>query len=700
MKTHTRKTSFTLAALLPVLLMGTSAAQAQDEANEPAIYKCRQCVSYTGWRGTLDLGFGKVNDPSLRYADYRGLDEEGTDPIIDGDIHFRNLAGWYFDLYAKDSLLDSRQIDMRGGKQDRFQLRFGWREIPKYRGYGTQTPFLDVGTDVLSLPAGWVHAPTTDGMTTLPDSLVAAELKTQRKTFDAGATFKLGSQWSYKVDYQRQKKEGTRAMAGGLFNTAVVPVPVDFVTDVLETSLGWANKRAQIQVGMMRSVFENDYNSVTWRNPFGSRTQNNYVQLGLEPGNEFTQFNVSGAVVITPRIRFSGQAAMGELVQDDPFIPYYSTNPDYSDLVLPRPSLDGKLDTSTYNLAGKLFARLGKGLSFTLRGKYDERDNRTPVDVYTPVTLDLFRGGERYNRPYSYEREQYSADLRYRAGRWARFSAGAIQKNMERTLQAVEESEETTYWGELKTNLSVYSQVRIKVESGQRDVDDYLQPDDGGPIDHPLMRKFNQADRDLDRVTIQFDLAPTEALGINLSYFSARADYTESVFGLQESEDESYTIDLNYALGSTGMLYAFYTRDDIDSSLRSTTGADDGDWYALTNDEITTYGFGFSKSVGKKSGIGFDYVSSASQGNILVQTGEDEPFNPLRTDLTNAKMYFDHQFTERWGFKLYAELEKFDARDWAIDGYGVDGIPAVLTMGEESPDYDAWYFRVLASYRF
>ena len=33
---------------------------------------------------------------------------------------------------------------------------------------------------------------------------------------------------------------------------------------------------------------------------------------------------------------------------------------------------------------------------------------------------------------------------------------------------------------------------------GDRDISDYVQPDDGGSVNHPLMRKFNMADRDRD----------------------------------------------------------------------------------------------------------------------------------------------------------------------------------------------------------
>ena len=699
MKNFTQKIGYSISVLIPALLFVAQSQSLQAQDTEPKIYSCKQCVKYTGWRGFLDFGLDYVTDDSLRFGDYRGLEEDGFTASIGGDIHYRDLTGRYFDLFARDLALDSRILEMRGGKTDKYELRFGWQGIPRYLGYGAQTPFLDVGTDVLSLPSDWVFASTTDQMTALQSSLAAAELKTERKILDAGGTIKVGGNWSYRLDYQRQQKEGTRTMGGGLFNSTLLPAPVKYTTDIVDMAVSFAGKRGQFQLAYLTSQFENKYTSLTWRNPFSSRPENYILQSALEPDNEFYQLSVSGAFAITPRIRLSGQASMGEMKQNDPFLAY-TTNPDYSDLMLPRESLNGKVDVSTYNLTGKLFARLNNRLSFTARGKIDDRDNKTPVDLFTPVKLDILPGDARYNRPYSYQREQYSADLRLRAHRSVRVSVGAAQNNLDRTLQAVEESEEITYWGDVKVNPTYTTQLRFKVESASRDVSDYLQPDDGGPVDHPLLRKFNQADRERDRVVIEFDFMPVESLGLNLSYFQAEADYTESQLGLQSSVEDSYTVNLNYALGNKFNFYAFITRDDIDADLLGSAGSSNP-WRALTSDEIATDGFGISTNLGEKSKFGFDFVKSDARGDISVQTSnEEDPFPPLRTKLTNAKLYFDHQVGEHWAYKLYAEYEKFSANDWATDGLGVDGIGSILTMGEESPKYEVWYFRVLASYRF
>lgn len=699
MNKFTRKFGLSFSALLPVLLMSAQTPLAQAQDADPAIYGCKQCVKYTGWRGTVDFGFNYVTDDSLRFGDYRGLEEEGYSLALDGDVHYRDLGGSYFDLYMTNLAIGSRELDMRGGDQGRYELRFGWQEIPKYRGYGAATPFLGVGSDSLTLPGDWVYASTTDGMTTLQASLAAAELKTKREILDAGGTVKFGGNWSYSLDYQRQDKKGTRSLGGGLFNSTLLPAPVNYSTDIIDTALSWSGKRGQFQARYLISNFENKNSSLTWRNPFSSRPENYYLQSALEPGNDFYQLSVAGAFAFTPRIRLSGQASWGKLSQNDPFLPY-STNPDYSDLPLPRTSLNGKLDTSTYNITGKLLARLNNRLSFTARGKFDERENNTPVELYTPIKLDIFPGDARYNRPYSYKREQYSADLRFRAHSSIRLSGGLGQNNIDRTLQAVETSEETNFWGEVKVNPTYRSQFRVKLESADREVSDYLQPDDGGPTDHPLMRKFNQADRERDRLLVELDLMPLDAFGINLSYYKAEADYTDSQLGLQDSVEDSYTINLNYAVGNKFNIYAFLTREDIDAELLNAASVSAVPWTALTSDEISTEGLGMSAHFTDTMSMGLDLISSEARGDISVQTDDEEPFAPLRTKLRNAKIHFDHEVSENWGYKLYAEYENYRGQDWAIDGLGVDGIGSVLTMGEQSPNYKVWYFRIQASYRF
>ncbi len=671
MKNFSRKFGFSISALLPVILLGAHSTVTVADDTEPSVYACKACLKYTGWRGTIDFGGSYVNKDSNRFGDYRGLEKEGLYAAVDGDVHFRNLEGHYFDLYARNLGYDSRELDMRGGNQGFYEIRFGWQEIPKYRGYGTETPFLGVGSDYLTLPSDWVKANTTGGMTMLNSSLEAAPLKTERKILDLGATVNFLSNWSYRIDYQRQDKKGTRPMGGGLYfsNSSIMPAPIDYTTNIIDTALTWATKRAQVELGFISSQFDNGNSSLTWQNPFSSMPDLNTFRSALEPDNKFYQFNLSGALAMTSWMNLSGTAAIGRLTQNDPFLPY-TINPEYSDIPLPRASLDGKVDVSTYNVAGKLFARINNGLTFTARAKWDERDNKTPIEAYTAVITDLVPTVPRFNRPYSYKRQQYSAELNYRAYRTIRLSAGAQYNNLDRTLQEVDSTTETTWWGEVKLTPTYKTEFRIKAETANRDNSKYHPLDDGVVRENPLMRKFNMADRDRDRVLVQFDYMVTQSIGLNLGYSQAKSKYKESVIGLQQSNDENYSANLNYAMNEKVNVFAYYNLDTINSDIVNTSDGGTGYWTGATRDRIETYGVGLTAVTSEKSSLGFDFVRSDSTGEISVKTYLDEPpFDPLKTNLKNFKVHFDYDFSDHWGYKLYAEREQYNSRDWAIDGY-------------------------------
>ncbi len=115
-----------------------------------------------------------------------------------------------------------------------------------------------------------------------------------------------------------------------------------------------------------------------------------------------------------------------------------------------------------------------------------------------------------------------------------------------------------------------------------------------GTVDHPLFRKFNMADRDRDRMLVEFDYMPIDSFSITLGYIHAKSQYKESVLGLQKSVDESYSVNLNYAISSTVNAYAFYNLDYLDADITNTAGGNSIPWNAETQDRIETAGIGLT----------------------------------------------------------------------------------------------------------
>jgi MtrB/PioB family decaheme-associated outer membrane protein len=680
-----------LSACMLLSIGSTGLADEPADAPDTSNWVCKFCPISGGWFGEWDLGLIYVDDPTPKFADYRGLIDDGAYLEAGGNSRYLNENGYYFDFYGQNLGLDSRALEMRGGKQGFYEFRANYSEIPRYLGYGTVTPYSGVGTDILVLPES-----------SQPATFAAAKLESKRKTIGAGLTFKMGSSWKFDADVEQQTRDGTRSFSGGLFaiNGAIFPAPIDHTTRLFNTGLEYSGNRSHLRLEFIGSDFDNGYNSVTWDNPMALGWGDEVSRSALEPDNKFYQFSLIGAFNFSPRFRISGKASIGNVKQNDAFLPY-SINPAFNDLALPRESLDGEIDTSMFNLSGRVYIRLANRLDLTAQYKVNERDNKTPVDSYTPVLLEVFPSDPRSNRPYSYDRAQGKLELRYRPRYNIRLNAGLKRDTLERTYQDVRKTEEDSYWGELQLTSWAWLGARLKLDHLRRDARSFEEQGNFDRAENPLMRKFNMAERDRNRVTLEFDLTPNERFDIALSIYTTDDDYDASVIGLTESEETSINLDFNYAVNKHTNLYAFVSRDDIESEMSAADGVDSVPWNAFTEDVILTWGLGITGRINEKFSYGFDYVSSDSDGDILTDSGAGEaPFPVLKTKLRNARVYLHYKLNGRWGLGLDAYREEYDSSDWYVDEIGPLDVNGILTMGEISPDYDVNVIRLLATLNF
>ena len=242
--------------------------------------------------------------------------------------------------------------------------------------------------------------------------------------------------------------------------------------------------------------------------------------------------------------------------------------------------------------------------------------------------------------------------------------------------------------------------VRVKFDESKRDASMSEQQGNYDRAENPLMRKFNMANRDRERTTFEVDLMPTARMGLSFSWYETEDSYTESIVGLTNSEETAMSIDFNYLFGEDTNLYAFYVDETIEASMAGANGVGATPWTSHTEDNIETWGLGLSGKIKEKWTYGLDYVSSDSDGKILTINGDvGTPFPVLTTSLQNIRLYAEYQLNDRWGLGLEAYNEEYKTADWLVDGIGPYSIQGVLTMGEESPDYDVNVIRIMATYR-
>jgi hypothetical protein len=103
-----------------------------------------------------------------------------------------------------------------------------------------------------------------------------------------------------------------------------------------------------------------------------------------------------------------------------------------------------------------------------------------------------------------------------------------------------------------------------------------------------------------------------------------------------------------------------------------------------------------------KLDVGADYVYARSKGKIDVSSTllETTPFPDLSTRLNSIGLWARYRLDKSLAVRLGYLYEKYDSRDWALDGVEPDTIPNVLSMGVQSPDYSVNVYTLSILYSF
>lgn len=663
---------------------------------ESSTWVCEYCPVDEGFSGELEAGPGYVSDDSFKFGEYNGLQDDGTFLLGNAMARYRDAKGGYLDLQARDLGIDTRQVDIKGGRQGRYSLFLNYDEIPHYISDSARTPYRGIGGTSLTLPAGWVYNGSTAGMTQLDASLQDVELKTKRKRFSLGIDFIPARRWETAVNVRHELRDGQKRTAGAIYytNSAELIEPVDYVTDEVEVAVTYTTRKWQSRLAYYGSFFNNHDASLEWKDAFNSNV-NRRGRMSLPPDNQFHQVQLSSGYQLGERTRISGDIAAGRMEQDEALLDASVNNPP----ALPRNSAQAKIDTLTANL--KLDSAVTDKLRLNAAYRYNDRDNKTPIDVFSWVSTDAFAGPDRMNHPYSFTDHTAKLGGAYRFNRSTRLSAGYEYEKRERTNLEVDDTKEDTVWGRLGVRVHENLDLAVRVAHAERDASGYHQVN---PTQNPLLRKYNMADRNRDTGSIQAGFNPHERLSIGLSASLSRDDYSDSAVGLTGDREVDYNADASLILTDATSLHAFAGRQHMKSSQASIQDWSTSplDWFAKYDDTIDSFGIGAKHQlIRDRLDIGVDYALLHSISEVSIDTGTPGlPFPDLKTELDTVKLYADYRLKDDITLHAAYWYENYDSRDWALDGVGPATLSNVISLGRDSPDYEVHAVMLSLRYRF
>ena len=696
---------------------------------------------------SIELGAGYNSEDSYRFGQYNGITSSGGFGI--GGFNLQSAVDpespTYWNVSASDVGLETANLSASYGQRGSHSMYLNFDQLPRYRYNDGKTPFNGSRTAKQTLPANWVGADSSFGLTVLSDSLKQVNLDTRRERYTGGFKWHLDQAWQLMGEFRHETKQGNETLGaifgetGGNPRGSLVARPVDYQTDEIMVGLSYANQTTQYNVSYSAMLFSNDDKALRFDNPFnnedwatGANFEDGAVgQIGLEPDNTSYQLAFSGAHSLGRSTRLSGSLVSSRLEQDDNYLPYSSVFP--TDYPLPRTNLDGKVDSLVGTL--NFSTRLGRQTSLRLRYNYRERDNKTPRDNYQRIPGDavpqhgLVSEATRVNRIYDLERSRYSADLTYRLGGRNRLSGGIEFEETDRSMVDVATTDESTGYLKLDFSPAATSSGWLKVTRSERDAStydstvpfvtghnpDYVATLVGNQLfeNDPFLRRYHLTDRDRDEVSGSLNFYPSDLVGISLLGKYSMNEYPDAQVGISESENRNFAADMSFSPNAEWTASVYYNYDQFDNQNRGYTRLGfpfntpfypqsvrnpDLDWVVKTRDRVHSYGGGVDWEMMQgrlQMSLDASYTdaetatdpSSANAFLPIPGVTADDPFPKVTTDIISFSLRGDYQLRPGRELSVRYYFEDYDSADWALDGIRVNSVSNMLMLGNQSFNY-------------
>jgi hypothetical protein len=356
---------------------------------------------------------------------------------------------------------------------------------------------------------------------------------------------------------------------------------------------------------------------------------------------------------------------------------------------------------------------LGEDWDLTLRLRSYDYDNTSPrVEFPGYVRLDaVWEAFALLTVPYDYTKDNFAVELGWDASDTTHLALAYLLESWDRTFREIDSSDEDVI------KLTVDSRPRDKVAlraswaTGDRSTSEYsveaqevffVHPE--GINNQPDLRKYDEAERDVDDYDAQMQLFPSDEWNVTFGLSGRDEDYDKSRFGLAADEITSYNFEVGYSPGAQLNFYAFghvadrevFQRGRQSGGTLSTDPLDD--WDLLLNEDTTTWGIGLTS----KTESGWTWDLSA---NISDSDGEaDFTTPPGGRDAVDFDNYEDIELTQLWLHGSYEVNERCSAgffylyEDYSIDSFILRGVvpylPQSILLVANDGDYQANLFGV------
>lgn len=693
----------------------------------------------------------------------------GVDAQRRGARTWLRLTGRHLGLEDQDARLELRAYGD-------IKVNATYSQIPHHYVWNAPTLFDGVGSGQLSIPEtdrAFLQGSTDDvdaasRARTLLANANRVDLHHRRDRTGVSVDWTTFDPLAVQVNYKHERRKGTRPWSAsfGLSNVVELPWPVDYDTEDVEVALEYAVPSFYLRGAYRVSEFDNDASSLLFDNPwrvddssrgralidtYGSGAATGLIDL--YPSNRQEDVTLTAIKRQLPgNTTLQAMATWSTLDQDDPLLPFTTNTAvvpgaagrppfDASDPAnRPAETADARFENRTIHLQAT--SRPTDKVNLKLFYRDHEMDNRSaqiftngfvPEDTFwrtfgADVTLT--------NLPIGYAQTDAGLEVGYRLAERTKLTFGYTRRDTDRRFREVESNEEDRFKLSLDTKPAPWVDLRASYLSEQRDAREYdfaqffTNQGFDDPRALPFLRKFDQADRDRDRLQIIATFYPDENVSIGAMVIVGHDDFPDSPFGVLENDHQVWSLDASWAAGSRATFYGAVSLERYEMAMRgrewfpnavsdpfrNETGFDSAsNWTADSEDEIETATVGLQfVLIPDRLRFELAYSRSESDGEVRlaspVGTAADDlsPF-PI-TDLQNVDDVrwtsfhpeLELEISEKLRLKLAWLSERFEIDDFTLDGLTLvpvtdtGALNGGILMGTIFDDYnvDLWYLQL------
>ena len=702
-------------------------------------------------QGEIRIGAGYGSEDSFRPAQFNGHPESGAYSVGSIEINDANESdncARFWNLRALDLGLDRVSGRANFGCRGRYAFHLSFDQLPHAEIGIANTVYNGSGSGLQTLPQNWVGAGSTAGFTALGGKLKSTSVTKKRERLKAGLDWRLSTEWSMKAEFRHENKQGSDSYGaifgstGGNPRGALLLRPIDFLNDEISINVDHASPVTQYGASYTIARFENRASSLRFQNAFNNSqwatganfSDGAYGQIGLEPDNRSTGYNIYLGHELSPGSRLTVTVGETRLRQDEEFLPYSSALPSTADL--PRLSLNGKVDILTANLGYS--SRLGSRTSLRLNYRYRNRDNQTDQALFQRIPGDaalqntLVSNGTRVNRIYDLQSGKFSAEVDYRFMARSRLTLGFEADEKDYSMLDAESTSEDSVFARL--NLAPFSNGSgwLKIARSDRKAAGYdstrpfvsgYNPDYVAMLvgtelmeNDPYLRRYHISDRDRDAITASYNLMLTEKIGLGMVARAISDDFPGALVGRTRSSNRGLTLDLDYQPGTDWHGSVYYSREhfeyDQNGFARSGGGNPtpfyplavrdpDRNWQVNSADRVNSWGAGLDWSVDDRLQLRGDlnYSDAATRSRPFSSGQPWLPLPDVDTEILSLSLTADYQLASDRSFRVRYFYEDYSSSDFALDQVLADTLSNVMLLGNSSPRYLGHWLELSLSYK-